>query len=367
MASLTLTLLRDRVMRRLGDMGYFDTPSTPTKVKSIAAVDQMLNDSIAHHVRIAERMGMETLNDERFLFVCRDENPQIITITGSPTGGTFTVLYFGVESGTIAYNELASGATSVQTKLNAVKSQSLLTVTGSAGGPWTCTYAAGDRPNIPRMSLKTNSLTGGTNPSVTITGTQGTVFPREYDLSHWLVDSSFVPNYRSQLFLRRTDTTWPLNVEWVPQGDHRTREGHSTSPGLGPRWPTEVVSEFVDGSGGTRDIGFRDADVVLYRRGRYLGFVTTPTQNMTFTCSYRPSVPLLVNTSDTMEGTLRMPFFGDYGELLSAYAARQLADDFNLGGLENLEQRYARLMDDFMSGASEAGRLVRPVVTRKWM
>ena len=83
---------------------------------------------------------------------------QTMTITGSPTGGTIRL---SGPTATIAYN--ASAAT-VQTEIRALGgAYATATVTGSAGGPWTVTIF-----DATALTLHTNSLTGGTSPSLTI-------------------------------------------------------------------------------------------------------------------------------------------------------------------------------------------------------
>jgi len=99
---------------------------------------------------------------------------QTITVTGSPTGGTFTLKATGTttETATIAYN---AAAATVQTVIRALGGDyAEVAVTGSAGGPFTVTfpYTAG---NALQLVLGTNALTGGTTPSVTgATTTAGT-------------------------------------------------------------------------------------------------------------------------------------------------------------------------------------------------
>lgn len=92
---------------------------------------------------------------------------QRVTVTGSPTNGTFTLTYEGVASAAIAYNALAS---EVKTKLNAVSTinNAVESVAGPAGGPWVVTFNGATGDNASPLVLGTNSLTGGTAPSVTI-------------------------------------------------------------------------------------------------------------------------------------------------------------------------------------------------------
>jgi hypothetical protein len=64
---------------------------------------------------------------------------QKVELLYGPTGGTFTLTFQGLTTGGIAYN--ASAAT-VQTALEALANIAVgdVTVTGAAGGPWTCTF-----------------------------------------------------------------------------------------------------------------------------------------------------------------------------------------------------------------------------------
>jgi len=96
---------------------------------------------------------------------------QTISLTGTPTGGTFTLTFDGQTTGTIAYN--ADGPTTVQTALLALSTIGATDLTVAAGtGPWVVTFAATfSGLDVPMFTLATNSLTGGTLPSVTIVQT----------------------------------------------------------------------------------------------------------------------------------------------------------------------------------------------------
>lgn len=101
---------------------------------------------------------------------------QTVTVSGTPTGGTFRLAFRGVATAAIAYN---AAAAAVQTALLALPNvgPSDMVVTGGPGPgtPWTVTFGgnlAGQ--NVDALTLDTNSLTGGTNPTVTVaTTTQG--------------------------------------------------------------------------------------------------------------------------------------------------------------------------------------------------
>lgn len=95
---------------------------------------------------------------------------QTVTITGGPTGGTFTLTFSGQTTAAIAYNATAAA---VQTALEALSNVNPgdMTVTGSAGGPYTVTFGGqylGD--NVTQMTA-TGSFTGGTSPAVTVATT----------------------------------------------------------------------------------------------------------------------------------------------------------------------------------------------------
>lgn len=95
---------------------------------------------------------------------------QTLTITGVPTGGTFSLSYGAtVVASAIPYN--ATGAT-LQTALETFFGVGNITVTGSAGGPYTVTfkktYGALDAT---LLVLSTNGFTGGASPNMTIVET----------------------------------------------------------------------------------------------------------------------------------------------------------------------------------------------------
>jgi len=113
----------------------------------------------------------------------RTAEVQTVTITGSPTGGTFTLTYEGSTTGAIAYNATAA---TVRAALEALPGLSPgdVTVTGSAGGPYTVTFNRGGG-DIAQMTASGASLTGGSSPNVAVatttagasTGASGTERP----------------------------------------------------------------------------------------------------------------------------------------------------------------------------------------------
>jgi hypothetical protein len=92
---------------------------------------------------------------------------QLITISGSPAGGTYTLVYEGVSSSALAYN---ATATTVQTALRAITAigSAGVNVRGRPGGPYTATFQGSLATDAGPLSLGTNSLTGGTAPTVAV-------------------------------------------------------------------------------------------------------------------------------------------------------------------------------------------------------
>lgn len=114
------------------------------------------------------QVGIDTWTpNEGLVFPGRMQVPapygQLITITGAPTGGSFTLTAGGVTTSSIAYN--ASAAT-VQTAVRALGGAFTgAIVDGSAGGPWT--VDVGDTTPTRKLA-RTSSLTGGTSPEVVV-------------------------------------------------------------------------------------------------------------------------------------------------------------------------------------------------------
>ena len=97
----------------------------------------------------------------------------LVTITGTPTGGTFTLSYGGQTTSALAYN---ATPTAVQTALMALSSMNGEYVwiysdtgfTATNGGPWTISLTITD-PTV--LTASGAGLTGGTSPSVTVSQT----------------------------------------------------------------------------------------------------------------------------------------------------------------------------------------------------
>ena len=98
---------------------------------------------------------------------------QTITVTGTPTGGTFRLSFQGFVTGEIAFD---ADAAAVDAALEALPSIGTGNVT-CAGGPLpgdavTVTFAGTlVKKALPLLVVAHNSLTGGTTPTVTIAET----------------------------------------------------------------------------------------------------------------------------------------------------------------------------------------------------
>jgi hypothetical protein len=98
---------------------------------------------------------------------------QTVTITGTPTGGTFTLTYAAQTTSGIAYNATAA---TVKTALEALSNIAVGDITSVTGGPgpatpYVVTFGGVLSGDIAQMTASAASLTGGTTPAVTVTTT----------------------------------------------------------------------------------------------------------------------------------------------------------------------------------------------------
>lgn len=98
---------------------------------------------------------------------------QTVTITGTPTGGTFTLSAFGATTAAIAFN---ASAAAVQAALEAISTIGTGNVL-AAGGPLpgsgvTLTFqGALAQQDLPQLTIGTNALTGGASPTPSVATT----------------------------------------------------------------------------------------------------------------------------------------------------------------------------------------------------
>lgn len=97
---------------------------------------------------------------------------QTVTVTGTPTGGTFTLTLYGQTTAAIAYNAAASAVQSALELLSTIGSGNVACAGGALpGSAVTLTFQADlAGRNVPLVTAS-NNLTGGTNPAITPTKT----------------------------------------------------------------------------------------------------------------------------------------------------------------------------------------------------
>jgi hypothetical protein len=105
---------------------------------------------------------------------------QLITLTGA-TGGTFTLAFEGQQTGNLPYSDTSAD---VQTQLQTLSTvgSGNLTVSGSAGGPYTVT-AAGSLAGTPLPLIAANStnLVGSSTSTASLTTVQAATGPNFWD------------------------------------------------------------------------------------------------------------------------------------------------------------------------------------------
>lgn len=96
---------------------------------------------------------------------------QTLSLTGGPTGGTWTATYAGQTTGAVPFN---ASATTLRTSLEGLSTIGVgnVKVTGSAGA-WTVEFVGAlAGANLTQMTASGASLTGGTAPAVVVATTQ---------------------------------------------------------------------------------------------------------------------------------------------------------------------------------------------------
>ncbi len=130
---------------------------------------------------------------------------QLVTLTGSPEGGTFTLTYSGQTTAAIAYN---ATALAVQQALEALSNIAVgdVSVTGSAGGPWSVEFMGLlAETNVDAMTADGANLTGGTDPDVTIGVSQAGI-ANEWTAYPPLTDDAAVT------FVEESEDEWPIHL-----------------------------------------------------------------------------------------------------------------------------------------------------------
>lgn len=132
------------------------------------AIGKRCNDSLVVNIPICPNGGV----GERLAITCNtpEDEVQTLTITGTPTGGTFTLSFNGATTTAIAYN--ASAAT-IDTAMEALSTIGTgdIAVTGGAlpGTPVVFTFTGAlSGMDVPTIIVDDALLTGGTDPAAAI-------------------------------------------------------------------------------------------------------------------------------------------------------------------------------------------------------
>lgn len=98
---------------------------------------------------------------------------QTVTITGTPTGGTFTLTWQGETTAAIAFNATAAAVELALEALSAVNVGDVAVTGGPGPGtPYVVTFGGQYRgENVAQMTTSGASLTGGTSPASAVTTT----------------------------------------------------------------------------------------------------------------------------------------------------------------------------------------------------
>lgn len=97
---------------------------------------------------------------------------QTVTVTGTPTGGTFTLTFSGQTTASIAYNAAASAVQSALEALSNIGTGNVACAGGPLPGSAVTVTFTGElaSTNVAQMTA-TGSFTGGTSPAVAVTTT----------------------------------------------------------------------------------------------------------------------------------------------------------------------------------------------------
>ncbi len=154
---------------------------------------------------------------------------QTVTITGSPTGGTFTLTFGGQTTGPIAYNATAAAVATALQALSSIGAGNVTTGGGPLPGTAVTVTFQNDLggTNVAMMTASGAGLTGGTSPAVTVAETTAGVAsgvteipmrtPRASQYNVWLDTSWAALGTTKLLEFYATEIDWSDKLEpnWV--------------------------------------------------------------------------------------------------------------------------------------------------------
>jgi hypothetical protein len=157
----------------MGATAAYNSTIYLTSQPSVALTDEAMSSSDLTTFTITDQTKRFLDRATATVVQAQYDEVQSITITGSPTGGTFTLTFGAQTTSTIAFNASAS---TVQTRLQALSSIGTgnALVTGSVGGPYVVQFS-GTLAKIAESLITASGagLTGGTSPGVSIARLQG--------------------------------------------------------------------------------------------------------------------------------------------------------------------------------------------------
>ncbi len=223
-----------------------------TSTPNVVMTNQSLTDFGDHKTFTCSAIPTKRYWDRTASFTVQAEYDEVqtITVTGSPTGGTFVLRFGGQNTSAIAYNASAATVQSALQALSSIGSGNAL-VTGANGGPWTVEFVGTlGFASQSLITLQTNSLTGGTSPSVAITEAQAgatwttqatTLYTIQYVNARVIFNNAFLG---TQAGCRVTGAYLPYTaigdiLEWAPDISRSTHETTTmTTTSTPTRWKT---------------------------------------------------------------------------------------------------------------------------------
>lgn len=201
---------------------------------------------------------------------------QLVTITGTPTGGTFSLTFNGQNTTDIAYNASASTVRAALAALSTVNGNANVGVTGSAGGPYTVTFQgtlAGT--DVAQMTASAANLTGGTSPAVTVTTSTGglTTAKALKALQYTELGSTFyalnvsVDGVRQNKDTDYTDTETGVTFATAPAADAKIRIVFGSNKDTTDAAIEVDYTQSVNADLSAKPAGIRGRDIKVYIGG----------------------------------------------------------------------------------------------------
>lgn len=208
---------------------------------------------------------------------------QSLSVTGTPSGGTYRLGFRGDTTAAIAHNANAAAIVAALEGLDTVGPGDV-GVSGTDPGPFTITFQGGlAGGNVPQLTLDANNLTGGTTPSVTL----GTTTPGQgqYDaLGGW--QDLGATKTGIQITINNSEETFDIDqvlgdIESAPNAwecSVGTQLAEMTLERLQVAWEGSAISlDATPSTGPEKEIGFgqptsytRRRLAVLYQRSNGL-------------------------------------------------------------------------------------------------